>query len=147
MPSVLRSVAVLAFASAVAVVSASGCSQQGQGERCDFAKNGDGDCDSGLTCVKSGELADRVTDRCCPAANTETDSRCARGTPVAATGGTSSTGGSASAGQPNGGAAGEPAAGSPSIPAGEGGMSGGGAPAEAGAGTPADASAGTGGAG
>ncbi len=132
MPSALRSFAVLAFVSAIAVLSAPACSQQGEGERCDFAKNGDLDCDSGFTCVKRGELAENITDRCCPAANTETDSRCARGTPTSTTtggSGGSSTGGSATGGDASGGAGVDTAAGSPSIPASDGGMSGGGMPA------------------
>ncbi len=148
MPSALRSFAVLAFASAIAILSAPACSQQGEGERCDFSKNGDLDCDSGFTCVKANDLADRVTDRCCPAANTESDSRCARGTPMTTTtggsGGSSTSGGTG--GDASGGAAAETAAGSSGVPASsDGGMSGGGTPANDGGATPADASGGKGG--
>ncbi len=151
MPSALRSVAVLAFVSAVALLSAPACSEQGEGERCDFAKNGDLDCDSGLTCVKRNELAENVTDRCCPDANTETDSRCARGTPTTTTtggSGNTSTAGAASGGEASGGAGVEATAGSPSGPASnDGGMSSGGTPdASDGGATPADASGGKGGA-
>ncbi len=144
MPSALRSFAVLAFVSAIAILSAPACSEQGEGERCDFAKNGDLDCDSAFTCVKKAELADTITsDRCCPAANTESDSRCARGTPMTtATGGSGGSGGSSTAqgGEANGGSGVETAAGSPSVPAtGDGGMSGGGTPAVTDGGTPANA--------
>jgi hypothetical protein len=150
MPSALRSLAVLVFVSAVAILSAPACSQQGEGERCDFAKNGDLDCDSGFSCVKRAELAEGITDRCCPAANTETDSRCARGTPTTTTGGSgnTSTAGATSGGDASGGAGVEAAGGSPSVPAAtDGGMSGGGTPAETeGGAAPADASGGKGGA-
>jgi len=131
MPSVLRSVVVFSFVSALAIMSAPGCSQQGEGERCDSAKNGDLDCDDGLTCVKKAELQVGVTDRCCPAENTESDTRCSRGTPTA-TGGTNSGGSSNSAGDAAGGtasSAGESAGGVPgssgSGTMSEGGMSGG----------------------
>lgn len=149
MPSALRSFAVLAFVSGVAILLAPACSQQGEGERCDFAKNGDLDCDSGFTCVKDAELAEDGADRCCPAANTESDSRCARGTPTPTptTGGSGGSGGSSTAlgGEANGGSGVETTAGSPSVPAsGDGGMSGGGMPAVTDGGSQADA--GTGGA-
>jgi hypothetical protein len=98
MPSVLRSLAVFSFVSAFAVLSAPGCSQQGEGERCDKAKNGDDDCDDGLVCVGKNELVEGITDRCCPAdANAFNDSRCTRGTPMS-TGGTSSGGSSGTSG-------------------------------------------------
>jgi hypothetical protein len=121
MPSVLRSVAALAFVSFVAVLSAPGCSQQGEGERCDSAKNGDADCDSGLSCVKAKELLSQTTDRCCPADGQENDARCTRGVP-------SSTGGSSTGGSSTGGtnAGGEPAtsmAGAPEVAGGSGGSS------------------------
>ena len=127
MPSVLRSLAVLSFVCAFAVLSAPGCSQQGEGERCDHAKNGDADCDDGLVCVMESELVERITDRCCPAdANAFNDSRCTRGTPNN-TGGSSGSGGS-SVGGAAAGAAGEAVGGAPSnagSPAtADGGMSG-----------------------
>jgi hypothetical protein len=78
MPSVLRSVAVFSFISAVALISAPGCSQQGEGERCDEAKNGDLDCDDGLKCVRDSELRDPApnTDRCCPVSETDRTGLC-----------------------------------------------------------------------
>jgi hypothetical protein len=82
MSSALRSAVVFAFVSAIAVLTVPGCAQQGEGERCDSAKNGDEDCDSGLTCVREGELAGGTTDRCCPAEGSETDKRCTRGVPM-----------------------------------------------------------------
>jgi hypothetical protein len=104
MSSALRSAAVFAFVSAIAVLTVPGCSQQGEGERCDSAKNGDEDCDSGLTCVRLNELLEHTADRCCPAEGTETDRRCNRGAPTAPepTAGTSS-GGTSSGGTSSGG--------------------------------------------
>jgi len=94
MPSVLRSVAVFAFVSGLAVMSAPGCSQQGEGQRCDGAANGNADCDDGLVCIKAADLQERITDLCChqdPMLDNE--SRCARAGAVN-TGGTSGVGGS-----------------------------------------------------
>jgi hypothetical protein len=109
MSSALRSAVVFALVSAFAVLTVPGCSQQGEGERCDKAKNGDEDCDSGLTCVAQNELIENVTDRCCPAEGTETDRRCNRGAPTApqsmagtSSGGTSN-GGTSSGGTESGG--------------------------------------------
>jgi hypothetical protein len=162
MPSVLRSVAVFAFMSALAVLSAPGCSQQGEGERCDNAKNGDLDCDSGLVCVRKGELHDGITDRCCPPGmGTESDARCTRGTPVttggSSSGGSASSGGSGAAGETSGGAAdtatvaggagGEPSGAAGNPPTSDGGMSGGGTPATTDGGAGASSTAGQGGAG
>ena len=132
MPSVLRSAAVFAFVSVIAVMSAPGCSQQGEGERCDSAKNGDADCDSGLACVKKGDLLENITDRCCPAEGTESDTRCTRGTPVSM-GGTGGTGGSAPTSGGDGSAtAGESSGGMPGAGAApmisDGGMTAGGMP-------------------
>jgi hypothetical protein len=94
MSSALRSAAVFALVSAFAVLTVPGCSQQGEGERCDSAKNGDEDCDSGLTCVRKNELIEGITDRCCPAEGTESDRRCNHGVPTVSqpTAGTSSGG-------------------------------------------------------
>jgi hypothetical protein len=132
MPSVLRSAAVFAFVSAVAIMSAPGCSQQGEGERCDFFKNGDADCDSGLTCVKKIELLENITDRCCPADGTESDTRCTRGTPMVEVGG-QGNGGAPSIGEAGAGAAGEPSGGTPGASGApmisDGGMTSGGVPA------------------
>ncbi len=152
MPSVLRSLAAFSFVSALAVLVAPGCSQQGEGERCDSAKNGDADCDAGLSCVKQGDLAEDITDRCCPAANEESDKRCARGVPTSGgSGGSGNTsGGAGAAGEaaggasgPIGGAAGESSGGVPNAAGtpgtGDGGMSGA-------AGTPASVDGGAGGA-
>lgn len=165
MPFAFRSVAAFSFVTALAVLSAPGCSQQGEGERCDFDKNGDADCDDGLTCVAKRFLHEGITDRCCPAEGTESDTRCTRAT-VMTTGGTSSGGTSSSdagaAGETAGGAAGAVAvsggaggespatsnggAGSPATS--EGGMSGaGGAPVVTDGGTPGASTAGQGGAG
>ena len=99
MPSVLRSVAVFGFVAALALLSAPGCSQQGEGERCDSAKNGDLDCDSGLSCVKKAQLLEGITDRCCPAEGSETDKRCTRGVaPTLGSSGSGAGGSSSSAG-------------------------------------------------
>jgi hypothetical protein len=126
MPSVLRSAAVFAAIFAVAVASMPGCSQQGEGERCDYAKNGNDDCDSGLVCIAARELLDQATDRCCLQNRAVNDKRCtAAGTTGTGTGGTGGTG-----------AAGSDSAGMSSTPAG--------APGAAGAPSSADVDAGAG---
>ncbi|MES1183481.1 MAG: hypothetical protein ABUL60_06675 [Myxococcales bacterium] len=161
MPFALRSIAALSFVTALAVLSAPGCSQQGEGERCDLEKNGDADCNDGLTCIKATDLHDGITDRCCPAEGTESDTRCTRATIMASggssSGGTSSSGAGA-AGEANGGAAGalgavggaagetNGGAGTPATT--DGGMSGaGGAPVTTDAGAAGASTAGQGGAG
>jgi len=110
MPRALRSVCLFAFVSAVAVLSIPGCSQQGEGERCD-STNGDADCNAGLTCVPKAKLLVNLTDRCCPAENTESDSRCHRVGSAASSGGSGNSAGTTSA------------AGSPAAGEGGGGMS------------------------
>ncbi len=78
----------------------SGCSDQGEGERCDFELSGNTDsgqgrdCESGLECVSADQLlVNDGTDRCCPPSDQRSsDERCRRGS-VAPAG----TGGSASA--------------------------------------------------
>jgi hypothetical protein len=129
MPSVLRSIAVFSFISAVALISAPGCSQQGEGERCDEAKNGDLDCDDGLVCVQASQLRDKTGDRCCPVSETDRTGLCTPSgveteTPDPGDGGTGA-GGAAGAG-----AGGVPAAGGTSA-----GQSAGGAPPPGGSGT------------
>lgn len=155
MSSALRHFVALALVSAAVALGAPGCSQQGEGERCDSGKNGDADCESGLTCVVKSQLLEGITDRCCPAAGTESDKRCTRGTGQGANGGTSS-GGSSNSGGDDQGSAGEPSssgsssggtAGGSGGTAGTsvGGMSSGGDASDAGAaGTPVEASAGNG---
>jgi len=161
MPFALRSIAALSFVTALAVLSAPGCSQQGEGERCDLDKNGDADCNDGLSCVPAKNLREGITDRCCPSEGTESDTRCTRATIMASGGsssGGSSTGGAGAAGKANGGAAG--AGGAAGGAAGEanggagtpattdGGMSGaGGAPVTTDAGAAGASTAGQGGAG
>jgi hypothetical protein len=87
MSSALRPAAIFAAILALTALAMPGCSQQGEGERCVSAENGDGDCNSGLTCVASGKLLDKSTDRCCPAEGTQSDSRCTRDVPGADTNG------------------------------------------------------------
>jgi hypothetical protein len=79
------------------------CSKQGEGDRC-LRSNGNSDCDSGLVCVASDELADSAknpqfsTDRCCPEDGHSSDSRCARGTSetdISGVGGEGNAGGAA----------------------------------------------------
>jgi hypothetical protein len=96
MASALRSFAVFTFASALALLTVPACSQQSEGERCDRLAEGNADCDSGLSCVAARELLVKTTDRCCPAAGTESDARCRRGS--ASGSGGSSTGGSSGSG-------------------------------------------------
>jgi hypothetical protein len=102
MPSVLRSAAVFAAIFAVAVASMPGCSQQSEGERCDLAKNGDDDCDSGLVCVDRHTLLDQVTDRCCLPNKAVNDKRC---TPAGVTGTGGTNGGGESDSDAGGGGA------------------------------------------
>jgi len=113
MPSVLRSVVALAFVSAIAVLSAPGCSQQGEGQRCDAAKNGDADCDDGLVCIEKKNLSNGLGDICCnPDPANDSKSRCARvtlGTGGSSSGGSGGSGGSSS----TAGAAGEGGGGAP----------------------------------
>lgn len=134
MASAFRSIAVLAVASALAVLSAPGCSQQGEGERCDRlqASNTSSDCDSGLSCVAAAEL-DSPVDRCCPPEGQETSDRCTRKRSTT-TGGTSSggTGGTSSGGTAAGESAGGSSAGMSSEDGGTAGS--GGVPSEAGSG-------------
>jgi hypothetical protein len=103
MLSVLRSAVVFGFASALVVLAMPGCSQQGEGDRCDNAKNGNEDCESGLTCVVSKNLLNKdIGDRCCPPTGVGSNSRCTRGsgTDAGGTGGGSSGGSSGNAGDP-----------------------------------------------
>src|SRR5215216_2619584 len=143
MSSVLRSVLSLALVSATFALVTPGCSEQGQGERCDHDKNGDLDCESGLECIPGGLLVQSdTTGRCCPEPGTETDKRCARkvggsagtnsgGTSSAGTnsggtssGGTSSGGTSSGGTETSGGTAGTDAGGTPAVDAGAGGQAG-----------------------
>jgi hypothetical protein len=159
MASVLRSALVFAFTSAVIVLSAPGCSDQGEGERCDrAAAQGSGDCDDGLVCVPAGELLEERTDLCCPPEGQESSARCTRkrkgsntaGTSSGGSGGTSGSAGESTGGVPEvtGGAGGVPGDGSAGESAGGGGASseGGSAGAAGGANAGAPANAGQGGA-
>jgi hypothetical protein len=114
--------ALLALATASVAV---GCSRQGEGERCDLEAAGDDDCDSGLVCIACGDLADRVTDRCCPPGGGSSDSRCALGTPNSFCLTNLGSGGSAGSGASGAGAGG----------AGAGGMSAGGSAGSSSGGT------------
>jgi hypothetical protein len=107
MSSALRHALALALVSAAVALGTPGCSQQAEGERCDSAKAGDADCESGLTCVVQSNLAEQITDRCCPEAGTETDKRCTRGGSTTGSSGGSGSGGS-STNEPEAGAAGTP---------------------------------------
>ncbi len=139
MASAFRSAVVLAVASTLTVLAASGCSQQGEGQRCDRfqANNTSSDCDSGLSCIAAEQL-DSPTDLCCPPEGQESNERCTRKSRSAPTGGTSSGGSASSAGTGTGeGGAGEPAGGSSAGTSSseDGGTAGsGGLPSEAGAG-------------
>lgn len=133
MSSVLRSVLSLALVSAAFALVTPGCSEQGQGERCDHDKNGDLDCESGLECIPGGQLIQNdTTGRCCPEPGTETDKRCTRkvgGTSGTSGGGTSgggtNSGGTSNGGtETSGGTAGTDAGGTPAVDAGAGGQAG-----------------------
>lgn len=81
-----------------AIVYATACSNNGEGERCDFL-NGNDDCINGLQCVKSDQLVNSSADRCCPVdRSTATSVACKPGTatvgntpPDAGEGGTDAT--------------------------------------------------------
>ncbi len=106
MSPALRSVLLASLVCGFTALLAPGCSQQGEGERCDKAKTQNSDCDSGLVCVARNQLVDRSTDRCCPATpGDESDARCRRGSVT--------------------GAGGSPDSGEPPAPDGEGGSSAG----------------------
>jgi hypothetical protein len=118
MPSPLRSAAFFAFTSVlVSALLAPGCSQQGEGERCDNLRAGDSDCDSGLICVPKGQLLEGITDRCCKPDRSYDDSRCAPNTGTPSTGGKGGSAAVSEAGAPDsaggsaqlGGAGGAPA--------------------------------------
>lgn len=158
MPSLLRSFAVFAVVSAVAVLSMPGCSLQGEGQRCDSNKNGDADCESGLVCLSAGKLREGTADRCCAADGSSNDARCDLKTTSSNTGGSAGTGGTGGPAGDN--AGGNSAAGTDSVGVGgaagspaasDGGTGSSGAPAISGDGgvagaTPAAAGAGAGGA-
>jgi hypothetical protein len=95
--------------SLLALALADGCSQQGEGERCDLAANGDADCQSGLVCKKASllQLGSDQTDRCCPP-GPSTDARCAPNVGGTAGSGTGGSGGSPDAGPDGAGQAGAP---------------------------------------
>jgi hypothetical protein len=118
-----------AWSVGVTLLLAAGCSEQAEGERCSSAKNGDGDCDEGLTCVLSDQLQDgSIGDRCCaPDGAPIGDARCTR-----KTGTGSSTGGTGSGSGGGGGTSGSGTSGSSGTPASGGSSQGeGGADTEA----------------
>jgi hypothetical protein len=47
-------------------LAVSGCSQQGEGDRCSVA-NGSSDCEAPLVCTRRELLTGSTVDRCCPA--------------------------------------------------------------------------------
>ena len=113
MPSPLRSAAFFTLTSALVIgLLSPGCSQQGEGERCDKQRAGDSDCDSGLVCVPHGKLLENITDRCCKPDGSYEDSRCTPNTGSINTGGTAGTGAVSQAGAPDSGGA-PPAGGAP----------------------------------
>ncbi len=78
---------------------APGCSEQGEGERCDLEKNGNQDCETGLVCVSAADLIDNATDRCCPPAGQKiSDNHCLRNDGSGGTGGAAGCGGAAGGG-------------------------------------------------
>ena len=148
MSSALRKLATLALVSVAVALVAPGCSQQGEGERCDKDKNGDEDCDSGLTCTPKDSLLEGITDRCCPAAGTETDKRCTPRSVASEPGGRAGSGGVAGTGGSSAGVVGGEGGAAPVTTGGEGGsMSQAGTPAvsEAGQSMGGDAAAAVGG--
>ncbi|HEY2409434.1 MAG TPA: hypothetical protein VGI10_25685 [Polyangiaceae bacterium] len=140
----LRLLAALTL-SLSALVLTDGCSQQGEGDRCDSQANGDADCAPGLTCKAANLLqnGNDQTDRCCPT-TPSTNARCAPATASgteqdAGTAGSSGSGGSSgSAG--GGGTAGSAGSGGA---AGNSGSSGSGGNLDAGSDANPDGSAGS----
>ena len=51
---------------ATLALGTSGCSQQGEGDRCSVA-NGSNDCEAPLVCTRRELLTASTVDRCCPA--------------------------------------------------------------------------------
>jgi hypothetical protein len=102
------------YLSFVIALAFAACSDQGEGDRCD-QNSGNKDCASGLFCVPSQELADKMQgDRCCPEVITaNTDSRCRRGgtTNTGGSAGMSAAGGAGAGGESTGGAPGGGSAG------------------------------------
>jgi hypothetical protein len=117
--SLLPVLAVLCLGTAV--LATSGCSRQGEGERCDLAngKSGsDSDCADGLVCT-SGQQLGRSSDICCPENRASQELSCIPGTPpgTGGAGGTSGNGG-------NGGTAGNGGSGGTAGSGGNGGTAG-----------------------
>ncbi|HKY41267.1 MAG TPA: hypothetical protein VJN18_35285 [Polyangiaceae bacterium] len=104
MPSPLRSAALFTLTSALLLgLLSPGCSQQGEGERCDNAQAGDSDCESGLICVRADRLLENITDRCCKPDGSYDDSRCAPNTGSGNTGGKAGSSAMSEGGAPDGG--------------------------------------------
>ncbi len=123
MSSLLRPTLLLALVSLAVASSLPGCSQQGEGERCDLIKNGDADCDSGLVCTASSRLRDHSTDRCCAPNNASSDARCDPATPFENIAGAGGEGAEPAPGGGSGGSGGT-AAGSGGTTAGSSGSGG-----------------------
>jgi hypothetical protein len=101
----LRRLSPLAlFGGIVLVLWAPGCGKQGEGERCDYLRNGHQDCESPLICVQAGELVDdsqNAPDRCCPPEGQPySDERCTRRSDIGigGTGGGTNDGGNDASG-------------------------------------------------
>jgi hypothetical protein len=95
----------LLAASIIGGLFVASCAKQGEGERCAFAANKSGDCESGLRCIEANELANStIGDRCCPDQGEESDDRCIRKVSTGGVGGTGGTGGTGGAGGADGGA-------------------------------------------
>jgi hypothetical protein len=101
----------VAVGAALTGLFAVGCSEQGEGERCDYANSGNDssgqgrDCEDGLECVSAARLlGNDEADRCCPPESEPFSSdKCRRGSdigPVSAAGG---SGGGDTAGGSGGG--------------------------------------------
>jgi hypothetical protein len=147
MSSLLRPAVMFALVSLLAAVSMPGCSQQGEGERCDLLKNGDADCDSGLVCIAAAQLRDSSSDRCCPPDGSSNEARCdpktaggntggsgnsvggEGGAPLSEAGTSSTDGGMSSTDGGNGGTSGSGATGGAPETAGAPAQTDGGAPA------------------
>jgi hypothetical protein len=141
----LRLLAALSL-SLSALVLTDGCSQQGEGDRCDSQANGDADCEPGLTCKAANLLqnGNDQTDRCCPT-TPSTNARCAPATATGADQDAGNTAGSAGSGGSAGSAGGGGTAGSGGSggSAGASGSSGSGGNLDAGSDANPDGSAGS----
>jgi len=140
-PSAHRCLVLISLLLAPATLA---CSDQAEGERCDYDRSGNNasnqgrDCESGLECVPASQLlAHDGADRCCPPEDEPfSDDRCRRDVRGSSTGGTGGTAGGAGM-SPAAGSSGTAGGAGMSQAAGSGGTAGGAGVSQAGTGASA----------